>query len=463
MLRRWRLIALGCLWLPAAAPALAQHLTPDGEGLVRSTTSWHVDPIWIVAAVILFGAQAALIAGLVVQRRKRARLERDLTARLQFDAAVAERDRLRGAILSSMPTQVTALDRQGVIIAVNDAWMTFGREHGVLDEAAISPGASYLTVCERAAAEGDATAAEVAAGVRAVCEGRSDTYDLEYTCVHRGEECWFALKVAPLRHAAGGAVVTHRDITPAKRQETALRENERRFRRLADAQRVLSGRLITAQEDERRRIARELHDDLQQRLALLAIELDVMAGRHPAGSDESATARRLWQKTVEISSDVHRLSYRLHPSKLEALGLLKTVQGYCRELSQHGLRVAFSHERVPDSIPPDVALCAFRVVQESLQNVVKHSGAADARVTMSGGTGTLRLTIEDDGRGFDTAAVSQWAGLGLVSMRERLHVIGGELTIESAPGRGTSVAFEVPCPDEEAAPPDDTAPDQARV
>ena len=283
--------------------------------------------------------------------------------------------------------------------------MAFGRANGVAGEASISPGVSYLAVCERAASEGVPGAAEVLAGVRDVCEGRGEGFDTEYRLAGPDGERWFAMKAVRLRRPDGGAVVTHRDITSEKQQEIDLRDSERRFRLLADAQRDLSGRLITAQEDERRRIARELHDDLQQRLALLAMELDgaalLPAAHRQAGGRPGA--RDLWQKTVEISSDVHRISYRLHPSKLEALGLLATVQSYCRELSQHGLQVTFTHDAVASSIPSDVALCAFRVVQESLQNVQKHSGVAEARVRMAGGGG-LRVDIADAGRGFDSAA-----------------------------------------------------------
>jgi signal transduction histidine kinase len=350
-----------------------------------------------------------------------------------------------------------------VIIAVNDAWTAFGAQ-AARAEQSMSPGSSYASVCERAVSEGLPGSNEALEGIRDVCEGRSAAYDTEYRLDSRDGEQWFAVKAVPLRHGDGGAVVTHRDITAEKRQEMALRQSEQRFRLLANAQRVLSGRLITAQEDERRRIARELHDDLQQRLALLAMELDGMAGRRSAstGDEAPAWARRLWQQTIEISSDIHRLSHRLHPGKLEALGLLKTVQGHCRELSQRGLRVTFTDDQVPESIPSDVALCAFRVVQEALQNVQRHSGTDQARLTMTGSDGTLRVVVADDGLGFDTAAAVN-GGLGLVSMRERLHLLGGRLTIESAPGRGTVVAFEVPLPAEESTPVRTNAPQEART
>jgi PAS domain-containing protein/ABC-type uncharacterized transport system substrate-binding protein len=362
----------------------------------------------------------------------------NVVQRRQTDAAVREGDRLKGAVLSSMPAHIAVLDRQGVIIAVNEAWTAYGRTNGVRDEVLISPGANYLGVCRRAASDGAGGAAEACAGIEAVCDGRSESFDTEYRCGSDGCERWFGMKAVPLRRPEGGAVVTHRDISEQKRQEMALRD--------------LTGRLISAQEDERRRIARDLHDDLQQRLALLAIELDGIALGHSvlSGKEVATRARDLWRQTTEVSTELHQLSYRLHPSKLEALGLLATVQGYCRELSQRGLRVTFTHDGVPSAIPDDVALCVFRIVQESLQNVVKHSGVTDARMTMSGADGSLRLVVADAGRGFDVGAALNRGGLGLISMRERMNLVGGNMTIRSVPGSGTYMEFQVPLPKDES-------------
>ncbi|MGE5358266.1 MAG: ATP-binding protein [Bacteroidales bacterium] len=361
--------------------------------------------------------------------------------RRQTDAAVAESDRLKGAILSSIPAHITVLDRQGVIIAVNDAWMAYARANGVRSEASIAPGANYLEVCERAAAAGAPGAADALAGIRAVCERRSDSFQCEYACHGARDERWFGMRVMALKRPEGGALVTHWDITSEKRQELALRE--------------LTGRLLNAQEDERRRIARELHDDLQQRLALLAIELDGIALGHAELAPEHIAdrARDLWRQANEISTELHNLSHRLHPTRLEALGLLATVQGYCRELSKLGLKVTFKHHAVPTLVPPDVALCVFRIVQESLQNVMKHSGASEAGVTMSADGQRLELVVSDSGRGFDVTGALNTGGLGLVSMRERLHLVGGTMRIRSVPGRGTDVEFRVPLrADDSAAP-----------
>lgn len=208
--------------------------------------------------------------------------------------------------------------------------------------------------------------------------------------------------------------------------------------------RDLNRHLIVAQEEERRRIARELHDHLSQQLALLAIDLQQLSTNPP--DDAAALVAALqeqWRRTAEIASDVHGISHRLHPSKLEALGLVATVGAYCRDMSRQYFAVLFSDENVPSCITPDVALCVFRVFEEALNNVVRHSGASEAHVALVSEDGDLVLRVFDAGRGFGGEG-SRLNGLGLVSMRERLQLVDGTLSITSAEGRGTLVEARVP-------------------
>jgi signal transduction histidine kinase len=164
----------------------------------------------------------------------------------------------------------------------------------------------------------------------------------------------------------------------------------------ASHSRRLGGRLIAAQEVERRRIARELHDDLSQRLALLSLELERLTQTQFADPVLSQRLDRLTKQASEIAADVHRLSHRLHPAKFEMLGLVSSIQTHCREVAdRHAVEVEFSHARVPATVPPEVSLCVFRVVQEALHNVVKHSAATHARVRLAGTAAGLQIEIAD--------------------------------------------------------------------
>lgn len=222
------------------------------------------------------------------------------------------------------------------------------------------------------------------------------------------------------------------DITERKKVEKTLRE--------------LGARMLMVQEEERRRVARELHDDFSQRLALLAIDLEQLAQRPPATrQDWDSRIRSMWSQTQELTSDIHRLSHQLHPSKLEDLGLVMAVRSYCHELSrQTKLEVKFSDGNVPRSLPREIALCLYRIVQEALRNVVKHSGSRSAIVELEAGTGEIALAVSDSGKGFDLEAARGSDGLGLASMRERVRSLGGELTICSRPSEGTRVAVRIP-------------------
>jgi len=236
---------------------------------------------------------------------------------------------------------------------------------------------------------------------------------------------------------AGQAVLIRsgsRDVTAHKRAELAVRN--------------LSGRLLSAQEEERRRIARELHDHLSQRMAVLSIGIGQVAKRLESSPATAAQGLRdLGQLIVEITTDIHNLSHRLHSTKLETLGLTEALRGHCQELLSQGVDVRFDHENVPPGLPLDVTVGLFRIVQEALTNVVKHSRACEAHVTLRATGEVLVLTILDRGRGFDEGGAALYrGGLGLASMRERLRLLDGEFTLRSQPGQGTTIVARVPIP-----------------
>jgi signal transduction histidine kinase len=227
-------------------------------------------------------------------------------------------------------------------------------------------------------------------------------------------------------------------------RENAQAELER-ARQAAEA-----GRLLQAQENESRRIARELHDDLGQGLALLTVQMDLLRQSPPEETGElEARMQELLAQIRHLSSSVHDLSHQLHPSKLEQLGLVAAIGGLCRELTHsHGLKIEFTHDELP-AVSPDTALCLYRIAQEGLRNAIKHSGARQAEVVLRRAADVISLWIVDHGRGFDPRQVQGKSGLGLVSMRERVRYLGGEIAIDSQPSGGTRLHVRVPLKDTE--------------
>jgi PAS domain S-box-containing protein len=208
----------------------------------------------------------------------------------------------------------------------------------------------------------------------------------------------------------------------------------------------VSRRLIEAQEQERCRIARELHDDLGQRMALLQIGLEQFEQKMPElSSSDREELRNIVQVVSELSSDLHNLAHQLHPVKLDLQGLVAAMGGLCREFSkQRDLQVKFVHQNIPAQIPKAEALCLFRIVQEALRNVVKHGKTREAQVELFGHDDEIDLCVSDSGAGFNPESAEAKGGLGLISMRERLRLIGGYLTLESEPLHGTRIRVHVP-------------------
>ena len=232
-----------------------------------------------------------------------------------------------------------------------------------------------------------------------------------------------------------------------KRAEEQVRRNQEELQRNSERIRDLGGRLLNAQEAERSRLARELHDDVGQQMALLSMDLQTLSGFDQDSDGEAEKlAREALTRADSIAKALHDLSHRLHPAKLRLIGLVSALNGLQRELSRSDksdVEITFSHDFVPPALPHDLTLCVFRVVQEALQNAIKHGHAKTISMHMKGTPSSLGLTIVDDGVGFD--ADKAWGkGLGLVSMTERLESIGGTMAIHSSPGAGTCIEVTAP-------------------
>ena len=221
----------------------------------------------------------------------------------------------------------------------------------------------------------------------------------------------------------------------------ALLLQAKRRRRAEARMRDLGARLLGAQDAERSRIARELHDDVSQQATTLAMDLQRLADR-TEGKHNTELANDALERTRAMARSVHDLAHRLHPARLRMLGLVPALQGLCAERQQN-VTVTFADDNVPDGLPEDLTLCLFRIAQEALQNATKHGAAHTVSVDLTGKTSVLTLSIIDDGVGFDVDAAST-KGLGLTSMRERLEPLGGTLAIHSRPGAGTRVQVSVP-------------------
>jgi signal transduction histidine kinase/ABC-type uncharacterized transport system substrate-binding protein len=225
-----------------------------------------------------------------------------------------------------------------------------------------------------------------------------------------------------------------------------LQYGRKQLKLAKERQMQLSGLLINAQEQERSRVASELHDDFSQRLAILALGLENVQEATPASfGDVHEQLHELAKSTSELGTDLHTLSHQLHSSTLESLGLVPAVGALCKEFTaKQGIRVYFKANEIPRSVHPDVALCIFRIVQEGLRNLKKYSGAEEGEVDLRITGDRLEISVRDEGRGFELSESRQNGGLGIRSMEERARLLGGKFEIHSEPGKGTTLEAWVP-------------------
>jgi PAS domain S-box-containing protein len=263
---------------------------------------------------------------------------------------------------------------------------------------------------------------------------RRESFHLEYRLRRSdGEYRWILDSGVPRWSADGGFmgyVGSATDVTRHKVAEAALSS--------------MSQRLIDAQEEERAWIARELHDDIGQRFSFLMLNLRRM-GDVASLTEIREALHGTIQQALEIYSAMRALSRRLHPPSLDYVGLAAAASGHCSEMAaQYKVTVNFCSENIPRDLSREVSLCLFRILQEALQNAIKHSGAKHFRVSLIAGNAEIELVVRDGGTGFDPEQAFKGRGIGLSSMKERLKVVSGTVSIDSEPGRGTTIHARVP-------------------
>ena len=393
---------------------IPESALPAGAVIVnRPPTIWDQYRNYILIASAVIVAQALLIAGLLWQRTRKRKAE----------AILRESEKRFRVMADATPSLIWMCDAQGKITYLNEQRHAFTGP---------DPNAGY----------GDTWIAfihpdDVKGVLDALWQALKDQrpFSKEYRLRRSdGAYRWMFDVASPRVNGDGsfaGFIGSAIDVTDQKIAQQALEQ--------------VSGQLIEAQEKERTRIARDLHDDICQRLALLSMELE-QAKHVPAGSSSNADdLEAIRRHCSEIAGDVQSLSHELHSSKLDYLGVAAAVRGFCREFSkQHGVAVDFTEKNVPPHLPKDISLCLFRVAQEALHNAVKHSGADKFTVDLSAIPGEVRLQITDAGKGFNIEAAKKNRGLGLVSMQERVHLVHGRFSIESKPGKGTKILAFVP-------------------
>jgi PAS domain S-box-containing protein len=353
----------------------------------------------------------------VTQRKRAEEALLEVNRSLEAQAALLQsREDLLKIFVKNVPAGVAMLDRDMRYLQVSDRWcadysvdssQVLGRSHYEL----FPDMPRRWKEVHRRALDGETLRAD---------EDRWDRED---------GTTWVCWEIRPWRTPnglVGGILIFAEEITHRKQMEEAISG--------------MSRRLIESQERERTRIARELHDDIVQRLSLLAIRLQQLQKSADLPPEVRSHTGELWEQTTEIATDVQHLSHELHSSRLQYLGLAVAMRGFCREFGeQQNMEIDFQTHDLPSPLSADISLCFFRVLQEALHNSAKHSGARHFEVRLWATSDDIHLTVRDSGVGFDPEAAKRSQGLGLISMEERLKILKGSLSMDSQPKRGTTI------------------------
>ena len=332
----------------------------------------------------------------------------------------------------AVPHRLALINSQGTIVAVNKEWIALAQETGAsLDR--IGPGANYFEVCRKAATSGG-DSDRALDGIHAVLTQRAPSFAMNYACTTSSGPSTFHMAVSPITYEDARVAIAHTEIGDVRRL------NDKNFRLLQQFAR----RSINAQEEERRRISREIHDDIGNRIALMALSIRQIIKQN-CENQNASELNKIIDQIVDLSAAMRDLSHRLHPPLLRYVGIKVALKSLCDSFEKtHGIPTELIGVEELPRVSDELALCIFRVTQESLQNVAKHAGADKVTVIVEHTPRQIRLTISDTGRGFVRSDVVHKDGLGLLSMKARALCIGGHVTINSSAAAGTEVCLTIP-------------------
>ena len=367
--------------------------------------------------------------------RTRARRER-----IKAQEALRESEAIRRGMLDSLPSCIALIDGDGMIVMANKSWEAFDDGRGASAVVGLARGDNFFAAMEKAEACGQAFAAAMADGVRAVVARENSTFTMEYQIDQESGSTWHVARAMPLEGGGAATVVSHRDVTDRVSSRAALQDANARLQ-------TISKRMLALQEDERRAISRELHDDIGQTLGALKIGLHRLSTAAPA--DAPPLVRGCLDAADQALEKLRLLAMDLRPPQLDQLGLGDALEWLAqRQSAACGVPVTCGLGGFEVRPPPAVESACYRIVQEALNNAVRHADASLVTIEVESDGASTKLIVNDDGTGFDVDAarvrVVRTGSMGLLGMEERAHLAGGRLTVRSAPGHGTTVSASFP-------------------
>jgi PAS domain S-box-containing protein len=409
----------------AAITVYRQHRRADGS----------VFPVELRISRLLIDDQPCFLA-----------LARDITEREETLQALRASAEFSRAVLDSTSSQVAVLDQDGRIVAVNESWRRFARERTLspVQLASTGVGINFLEVCRSTQGEQRDSAMRACHGVLDVLQGDADNFSFDCPCQSRDEQMWFIMNVTPLRSGIGGAVITYLDITEIKHAQQ-MRE------RAVSQLKALASKHLSIQEEERRLLSMEIHDQIGQMLTGLKLTLGTLLRK----STEQLLCHSPMEHAIEIVDgllDTTRdIARRLRPPMLDDLGLIPAVRWHVSKLTiPDGATISLDENIGQQRLPPAIELACFRLVQEAVSNALRHAGASTIIISIQRQSEQLKLSISDDGIGFDIEETfrksEKLTSLGLLGMRERVADLAGDFQLQSTQRCGTNLtaSFSLP-------------------